>query len=230
MAKILLDLDMDYFNYIKNPSEVLGRLLSKVPKNVPAVVVIEHQTILPYVKEWVRGGLVPIPFKWIHMDQHHDFYQGKSKPVHCGNFGFFMPTKYYNKFTWVAQSRNSRVDDDWEFMSSEWIRKNGKRVSEHYDRQPMRKEDSVIGMVIAISPDYIDYPEFVLASMLAIINNHFNLKTIPLPRQNRRGREQYEERKWVSSWKRSASDKIYEWRKRLCEMMNKEDYLRIMTH
>jgi len=215
MGNILLDLDMDYFNHLEDPVSVLSSLLSRVPGNIPAEIVLEHQTIIPYVCKWIRCKAMPIPFKWMHVDQHHDFYRSKKRPVDCGNFGYFMPVKYYREFVWVSQSDGERVCNDWDTMAAPWMQDRGIRVNECYHPIKISKDDRVVGMVVAISPDYVEYDELILVDMLIMIKEHFNLKSIPLPKKRKRGDEHFEERKWICSWHRHASKQVYEWRKML---------------
>lgn len=183
---VLIDFDLDWLNSSRHPVNRLRRILQHIPGDIPARIAVEHHDILKTVNKWIREGKIDYPFTVLHIDEHHDLYlNGGSVPqtnsgVHCGNWGFRLPTSFYNRFIWVKNDRSKDASDNWEF-SQQWLLSKKKGVTSCAKIRPRDIKD-VVGAFFCVSPDYLDEAAFLLAPKLVkIVADHFGLKRYPRP-------------------------------------------------
>lgn len=175
-----LDVDMDFFNGSDDPVEELAALLDAVKPSTPAAIMVEHHRVVAHVRRAVRLGHLHTPFTVLHVDEHHDFYHGPHrKTMDCGNFGYFLKGKWYDRFTWVA-SDESYHDSDWDEATT-WLRKRRKKVDvvRHYPWRKRGWNPNRIGYAtFAVSPDYLNCVLLDCAEdMVKLVTKHFGLTT-----------------------------------------------------
>ena len=75
----ILDIDLDYFTLLENPTERLNELL--VWANSPVRVVVErHHRLLREWKTRIRRGRLSPPTHVLHVDEHHDMMDERMSP------------------------------------------------------------------------------------------------------------------------------------------------------
>jgi hypothetical protein len=77
MMASILDIDLDYFNLVKDPVRVLSELLAWTGRPVD-VLAERHGDAL---RRWVRlaaSGRLPAPTHILHVDEHHDMMDSKT--------------------------------------------------------------------------------------------------------------------------------------------------------
>ena len=80
----LLDIDLDYFNLMENPTGALEQLL--VWASCPVSFIVErHNQAFARWRRRVRSGSLPIPTHILHVDEHHDMMDQK-KQSNIANF------------------------------------------------------------------------------------------------------------------------------------------------
>jgi hypothetical protein len=101
---VILDIDLDYFNYFTDPLERLGKLLSWAGRPVDAIVEKHHEALRLW-SEAVRKGEIDAPHWILHVDEHHDM-MGERPPTSFGNFLFFAMRRWPKcRVRWLAESR-----------------------------------------------------------------------------------------------------------------------------
>lgn len=174
-----LDVDLDFFNGTDDPIEELAALLNTVSKNTPAAIVVEHHRVVAHVRRAIRSGHLHTPFTVLHVDQHHDFYRGPNRrTMHCGNFGYFLEKKWYDRFTWVASDESDQ--NDWE-EAVVWLLGQRKKVNvvRHCPwKKPSWNPNRVGYATFAVSPDYLSCSLLDCAEdMVKLVTKHFGLTT-----------------------------------------------------
>lgn len=179
-----LDVDLDFFNGADDPVEELATLLNTVNPSTPAAIVVEHHRVVAHVRRAIRSGYLRTPFTVLHVDEHHDFYHGSyCKTMHCGNFGYFLEKKWYDRFTWVAND-HAIMDDDWSTAQA-WLRKHKKKV-EVTRTYPWKKRSwspsRIKYATFAVSPDYLEGDTLDCAEdMVKLVAKRFGLTTTIVP-------------------------------------------------
>ncbi|MBT3807307.1 MAG: hypothetical protein HOG03_22350 [Desulfobacula sp.] len=82
----ILDIDLDYFNLIKNPEQKLLELLNW--SNCPIAFIVEkHNKAYSRWKDRVKRGTLTPPSHILHVDEHHDMMDQR-KNANIANFMF----------------------------------------------------------------------------------------------------------------------------------------------
>jgi hypothetical protein len=74
----LLDIDLDYFNLLGNPTAALERMLVWARRPV-SFVVRRHNHAFTQWRKRVRSGSLPAPTHILHVDEHHDMMDQKER-------------------------------------------------------------------------------------------------------------------------------------------------------
>lgn len=101
---VVLDIDLDYFEFVAEPLERFSELLTWAGRPVDAIVE-EHHEALSLWTEAVRKGAIDTPQWILHVDQHHDML-GERHPIGFGNFLCFAMRRWPKcRVRWLAESR-----------------------------------------------------------------------------------------------------------------------------
>ncbi len=173
-----VDIDLDYFNRFPAPMSAFEKILLSVNPKTPAFFCIDHQQVLPIIRKAIKYGTVQTPMTIFRVDDHHDYYHikyfpKKNRDVNCGNFGFRVPVKSYNRFVWVTR----KVGRDYCWPKAvKWLKEKGKIV-EKLKSVCWDKKD--VGLVtITVSPDFQSL-EYNLSAMLELASEYFNIPSRP---------------------------------------------------
>ena len=75
---LLLDIDLDYFNLMEDPTGALAQLL--VWARCPVSFIVErHNHAFARWRRRVRAGSLPTPSHILHVDEHHDMMDEKKQ-------------------------------------------------------------------------------------------------------------------------------------------------------
>ena len=75
----ILDIDLDYFNTIRDPVQRLGKLLTWAGRPVDFIVE-KHYAVLKRWQEHIRRRGLPCPTHILHIDEHHDMMDEQAVP------------------------------------------------------------------------------------------------------------------------------------------------------
>ena len=115
----ILDIDLDYFNLVKNPVRRLRDLLEWGNRPI-ALVVERHHHVLRRWKDYVRRGVLTPPTHILHVDEHHDMMDGARQPNIGNVMRHAMTTWPECRVYWVAEGR---IDDPGIWLKDElWHR------------------------------------------------------------------------------------------------------------
>lgn len=177
----LVTIDLDWLNGDNNPEIELENLLNYIPRNIPAVMTIEHHESLPHIMRWVKEDQIKKPFNIVIVDEHHDCYDNRfgsapeSSPTNCGNWVFHIPTHWYNKLTWM-QNGESGIQD-WA-AAQRWL--SGHAIEVEATKENVL-EVEIVAATFCLSPDYMWEDVLECAPILIdAIRRHFELLHIPL--------------------------------------------------
>ena len=118
----ILDIDLDYFNEVKDPTVRLRRLLAWAGRPVDLVVEKHHAAL----REWrslVRRGALQAPTHILHVDEHHDMLDENVTP-NIGNMMLHaMKTWPQCRVHWLVEApidspRMWVSDETWERVNS----------------------------------------------------------------------------------------------------------------
>ena len=179
----LLDIDLDYFNKFKSQErrmKCLRSIIGKLPRSLPCEIFTEHHEILSIIGRWVQLDILKPRFIIYHVDQHHDYYNAMfwtKENINCGNYGYFIPAKYYKKVVWVVD----RIDEE-ETYGSDWSA--AKRILKEQKIQSMMTEkylwspSKIGGVCFAVSPDFVEFSLKHLQKMIQTVADYFSVETI----------------------------------------------------
>jgi hypothetical protein len=88
----ILDIDLDYFEFVANPVDRLEELLDWANRPVDRLVDHHHKS-LEYWVDAVRKRSLSAPRFILHVDEHHDMLSER-KPVNCGNYLYFAMRRW----------------------------------------------------------------------------------------------------------------------------------------
>jgi hypothetical protein len=118
----ILDIDLDYFNLISNPAQKLSKLLKWA--SCPIFFVVEnHHEVLPLWKKYVKKEHFHEPEYLLHVDEHHDMMDEKSKP-NIGNVVYHAMKTWLNlRVHWMVDNRIDSPtmwlsEDAWKSVSA----------------------------------------------------------------------------------------------------------------
>ena len=183
MTQTLISVDLDWLNGRTNPLSVLKRLLKYIPKNIPTVMTIEHHEFLPSLRQWIKSGRVLTPFNVINIDEHHDYYN-KPPPrgpnntrVDCGNWGYHMPVKWYDRYTWIHNSNYGLYD--W-VNAKKWFGSRGIDYSIRKKHRLSELRTDIVAAVFCVSPDYLrgEMNEHIIEAVNMVVC-HFGMEEAP---------------------------------------------------
>lgn len=177
----ILDVDLDYFNWTDRPVSCVKRMLKKLDRKLPAILVVEHQQVLPEIRRMIQEDRLLTPVEYFHVDEHHDFYGNPCRKFdddpHCGDYMFYLPFNRIKFITWIRTVRSG--DEDW-YEAKEWSVENRirLRVANRHVWTPNR-----VGIVtFAVSPDYLeDLMLEKIDEITGLITDHFRLKETVWP-------------------------------------------------
>jgi hypothetical protein len=82
----ILDIDIDYFNLVDDPTNHLRKMLKWARRPV-SIVVERHNDAFVRWKKMCRAGAIPSPSHILHVDEHHDMMDER-KQNNIANFMF----------------------------------------------------------------------------------------------------------------------------------------------
>ena len=88
----ILDIDLDYFEFVDNPVDRLEKLLCWANRPVDRLVDHHHKSLEYWVDAVCKRSL-PAPRFILHVDEHHDMLSER-KPVNCGNYLYFAMRRW----------------------------------------------------------------------------------------------------------------------------------------
>jgi len=98
----ILDIDLDYFNHVENPTAALEDLLWWAGRPVDFIVE-RHSHVLRLWKTRCRSENGSAPSHILHVDEHHDMMDERTK-TNIGNVMYrAMQTWPYCKLHWLVQ-------------------------------------------------------------------------------------------------------------------------------
>ena len=159
----ILDIDLDYFNLIDKPAQKLSRLLEWA--NCPILFVIEnHHESLRLWKDYFKKEQSDEPKYLLHVDEHHDMMDEKSKP----NIANFI---YHAMKTWpdvhVHWLVDTPIDSPAMWLSNEaWKSVSNRFTSSSYRPRKWPKPQMVS---VCTSPEFVESK--LLADLIDIIRN-----------------------------------------------------------
>ena len=146
----ILDIDLDYFNLIKNPEQKLLELLNWA--NCPISFIVEkHNKAYSRWKDRVKRGTLTTPSHILHVDEHHDMMDQR-KNANIANFMFHAMQLWENcQVHWMVgvpiDSPEIWLDDDaWAPLS--------KRFSIGSDLPKKWPKPDIVS--ICTSPEFIE--------------------------------------------------------------------------
>jgi hypothetical protein len=111
----ILDIDLDYFNLVKDPIQRLRRMLVWAERPV-AYVVADHHHVLRRWKAEVKRGAMTLPTHILHVDEHHDMMDG-ARPLNIGNVvRHAMEVWPECQVYWMAEGH---IDDPGDWLDDE---------------------------------------------------------------------------------------------------------------
>ena len=188
MSRTLLSVDLDWLNGANDPIDKRKELLSHVPKNVPAIMTVEHHEFLSPLRRWIRSGKIKTPFNVINVDEHHDYYFNNppfdpfGNGVNCGVWGYRLQLDWYERYTWVhnKQPEFSGWDEAQDWLTNVGIPSS---VRSHHRLGELRSD--IVAAVFCVSPDYLDFEMWdVIHEVVEVVVQHFGLKIAPLKIKN----------------------------------------------
>ncbi len=181
-----LDFDLDYLIDFDNPIGELHSIIRELNPKTPTEIVVSHQSALSPMMWAAKKGFVETPMHIIHVDRHHDMYNGAPfqtpgrslslADADCSNFVFAIPLKSYDRFTWVRDHLSKTDSGEW-MNGKRWLHMNGKKV---VDTEMRAWNPRMVGAAcFCLSPDYMDDCIDLLIPMCLIIAHHFGIDRIP---------------------------------------------------
>ncbi|KKN91189.1 hypothetical protein LCGC14_0220550 [marine sediment metagenome] len=211
-TRTLVSIDLDWLNSAKHPIRQLRELLHHIPRDTPAIITIEHHEFLPQLHKWVKSGKVKTPFNILNIDEHHDYYRN-CPPFHpegtdnnCGNWGYRIPTKWYDRYTWV-NTVDSDLWHDWTY-AQEWLDNHGIKHSVRGNHRLSRLSTEFVAAIFCVSPDFLGEDMLDLApKAVGIIACHFKIARAPEIISDDVGNYDGLLRRSVSGWRMAARPK-----------------------
>ena len=106
---VILDIDLDYFALLQQPTRELSGLLTWASHPIDHLVEHHHQVYERWV-QMVALGTLDQPHLIIHVDEHHDMFSSR-KPVNAGNFIYFALKRWPRcRVIWVIPNPIDRPD------------------------------------------------------------------------------------------------------------------------
>lgn len=117
----ILDIDLDYFNLIENPIHRLEQLLTWADCPVSFVVENHHESLRRW-KNYIKRGRLQVPRHILHVDEHHDMMDEKSRPNIANFVCHAMWTWPEVRVHWLVEEAIDSPtlwlsDDIWEILS-----------------------------------------------------------------------------------------------------------------
>jgi len=185
MTRTLISVDLDWLNGSECPGNTIKKLLRHIPKNIPAIITIEHHGFLPHLRRWIKSGKVPTPFNVINLDEHHDYYHHgppydpDGTAINCGNWGYRLPTEWYRRLTWVHNSSFQNIENDWN-LAQRWLRERNIATSTRGRHRLSQLRSKIVAAVFCVSPEYLEGKTFRhITHIIEIVAHHFNMKRVP---------------------------------------------------
>jgi hypothetical protein len=98
----ILDVDLDYFNLAEDPASSFREILRWASRPVD-LVVERHSQTFQYWKRRFRTGSIPAPSHILHVDEHHDMMDEKTKTNIENVMYQAMRTWPHCKVHWLVQ-------------------------------------------------------------------------------------------------------------------------------
>ena len=150
---------------------------------------VEHHQFLPQLRRWIKSGEVKTPFNVLNIDAHHDYYRtfylypsGKltdptRSKLNCGNWGYHLPTSWYNRFTWVHNQQ--KESDDWD-KAQKWLTDKNIKSSVRTRHRLSRLRGEIVAATFCVSPDFVNVETMPhIPEIVDIVANHFNMEKVP---------------------------------------------------
>lgn len=191
MTKTLISIDLDWLNDKQTPIRSIRGLLQHIPKNIPSIMTVEHHQFLPQLRRWIKSGEVKTPFNILSIDEHHDYYenlccrQALTRPfpkLNCGNWGYYLPTNWYSRFTWVCNKREQSAN--WN-DAQQWLTSKNIKFSRRKRHHLSQLRSKIVAAIFCISPDFLNAKMLShITDIVEIVANHFNMKKVPTRKDN----------------------------------------------
>jgi len=150
-----LSIDVDYWQYKEyhKAKKQLENLLQH-RRNIPTIVVMNHQQLLPYVNSSGADTLVNI-------DEHSDLCSRDVNSLDCGSWVSFVKWRHSGRYMWYRNRHNDSFGNcnlrEWNYQCQKWDGgSDWKKTSSVYDKS--LKIDSFlkrcVGIGICISPGF----------------------------------------------------------------------------
>jgi len=127
----ILDIDLDYFQFVDAPLDRLNEILRWANRPVDRLVE-HHQESLEYWVDAIRKRSLSAPQFILHVDEHHDMLSER-KPINCGNCLYFAMRRWPQcRVHWQI---NDPIDSPSMWLSEEaWA-----SVAKRFTMGPRRK-------------------------------------------------------------------------------------------
>lgn len=184
-TRTLISVDLDWLNGQSDPIDKLKKLLRYIPKNTPSVMTVEHHEFLPQLHRWIKSGKIPTPFNILNIDEHHDYYFVfnsspvfvKNREINCGNWGYHVPTNWYNRLTWVCNSHGEFCDWD---DAQKWLDNRNISCSVRNKHRLSELRTEIVATIFCVSPDYLhENMHDHIVEAVEMIVRHFKMKRAP---------------------------------------------------
>ena len=151
----ILDIDLDYFVFTKNPFEKLDNLLMWGNRPVDFIVNEHHKAFIRW-KQYVRNKKISSPKYILHVDDHHDIMDDNAQ-LNIANFIFHaMKTWKDCKVRWLVESPID-FPDRW-ISEKSWKSIKDRFSAGNYIPSTWRKWRKPNIVTVCISPEFIDNP------------------------------------------------------------------------
>ena len=157
----ILDIDFDYFNLVDNPVQRLEQLLAWA--DCPVSFITEnHHEVLSWWRSCLIKGHLREPQHILHVDEHHDMMDEKTKP-NIANFIFHAMRDWSNvRVHWLVEQAIDSPEmwlseDTWDMLS--------KRFTWSSHRPPKWPKPDL--MSVCTSPEFVS--DTLLKDLLKVI-------------------------------------------------------------
>lgn len=112
----ILDIDLDYFNLIRDPEQRLLDLMNWGNRPI-AFIVEKHHKVLPRWQDRVKRGTLSQPSHILHVDEHHDMMDQKRNANIANVNPIDSPEMWLDDAVWYRLAKRFSVSstrpDEW---------------------------------------------------------------------------------------------------------------------
>ncbi len=145
----ILDIDFDYFNLMDNPVQRLAQLLEWA--DCPVSFVTEsHHEVLRWWRSSIKKGHLHEPQYILHVDEHHDMMDEKTKP-NIANFILHAMRDWSNvRVHWLVEQA---IDSPEMWLSEDTWAKISKQFTWSSRRPPEWPKPDIVS--VCTSPEFV---------------------------------------------------------------------------